>query len=111
MVTKKTAVRPNFFANLKSLQLNEEAKKAGVTPEEQAYYAMSLSDGWKLFEKDMERLLDELDTMLDVSVSQGLPREQIGENTIVISLAKGVVKRLMQKVEDAKTVCEQPKGK
>ena len=106
MDKKVTATRPDFFANFESLKRNKKAIKKGVTPKEQAYYAMSLSDGWKLFDKDAERLLDEMDKLIEQSITKGLSTEKIGENTIIVNLAKGVVKRLIQKVEDARRACE-----
>lgn len=107
MANKVTATRPDFFANFESLRRNEKAKQTKTTPEEQAYYAMSMSEGWKLFNIDKDRLLEEMDNLIDRSITNGLTREQIGENTIVVSLAKGIIKRLINKVEDAKKACEQ----
>ena len=108
-MAKKQAVRPDFFANFASLKRNIEASKKGVSSEEQALYAMSNTDGWRLFKNTVDSLLGEMDGMIDASIASGLSREQIGENTIVISLAKGVIRRLVNKVEDAKETCEQPK--
>src|SRR3990167_11429046 len=105
----KTAVRPDFFANFESLKRNKQAEEKGVSVEEQAYYAMSLTEGWKLFKNAAERLISELDTLNDQAVSKGLPYEELGRNTIVISLSKGVIKRLINVIEDAKEACERPK--
>lgn len=113
MKNKKTAIRPDFFANFESLKRNEEAKKIGVTPDEQAYYAMSLSDGWKLFNTEVDYLLQEMEQLNDAAVASGAPYEELGKNTVVISLAKGVIRRLINKVEDAREACErseQPSG-
>lgn len=109
MATKKTAVRPDFFANFESLKRKEEAAKKGTTEEEQAYYSMSLSEGWKLFNKDIENLLAEMDQLNDQAVANGMTYEELGKNTVVISLAKGVIRRLVNKVEDAKEACEREK--
>lgn len=108
---QKTAVRPDFFANFASLKKKEdELNKKGITEEEQAYYSMSLSKGWQLFSNDAQNLLKELDLFVDNAVIAGLSREEIGEKTIVVSLAKGVIRRLLEKVEDCKEACEQPEG-
>ena len=104
------ATKPDFFANLPSLK-KEKATKAGATEDEQALAYMSDLTGWKVFKKEADRLIDEMDQMIEVSVSKGLSREEIGENTIVVSLAKGVIRRLMNKVSDAKEACGEAGGK
>lgn len=103
---KQIAMRPDFFANFPTLQKETEAKKRGATDKEQAYYSMSLSAGWKYFDKEIDELLEEMDQLIDNSVANGMTREQIGENTIVVSLARGVIKRLRNKVQDSKEACD-----
>jgi hypothetical protein len=100
------AVRPDFFANFESLKRNKEAEKKGVSKEEQSYYAMSMSDGWKLFNNTAEQLIQEMESMNDVAIANGASMGEVGKNTIVISLAKGVIRRLINKVVDAKEICE-----
>ena len=104
-MAKKTALRPDFFANFESLKQNVEAAKKGVSEDEQAFYSMSLTKGWTLFNNLTDDLLDEMDGLIDASIASGATREQIGENTIVVSLAKGIIKRLINKVEDAREAC------
>ena len=108
MATKKTAIRPDFFANFESLKRNKEAERAGGTPEEQALYSMSLTEGWKLFNNTADKLMDELQTINDSAVANGAPYEELGKNTVVISIAKGILRRLINFVEDAKEACERP---
>lgn len=106
-MNKKTAIRPDFFANFESLKRNKEAEKKGVTKEEQAYYTMSLTEGWQLFNKEVNRLLEEMDQVNENAVANGMPYEELGKNTVVISLAKGVIRRLVNIVNDSKEACEQ----
>lgn len=106
----KTAVKPDFYAAIESLKRNEAAKKKGTSTEEQAYYAMSLSDGWKQFSTLKDELLRELEQINDTAVAQGASYEELGKNTIVISLVKGVVKRLFDRVGDATEACEGREG-
>lgn len=100
------AVKPDFFANIPSLKKDEEAAKRGAGEEERLLYAMSQTAGWKLFSGTATRLIEELDQLLDSSVSSGASIEDIGKNTIVVSLSKGVIKRLLNTVRDAKEACE-----
>ena len=112
MVSKKTAVRPDFFNNLASLKKRQEdLDKKGITDEEQAYYTMSLSKGWQQFSENAENLMSELDSINDRAVENGMSYEELGKNTVVISLVKSIIKKLLNRVEDSKEACvKQPEG-
>lgn len=111
MASKKTAIKPDFFAHFESLKRKAVAQKAGVSEEELALYHMSQSEGWQHFNKEVSRLLEEMDALNDAAITTSVTLEDIGRNTMVISLAKGIIKRLVNKVLDAKEVCErQPEG-
>lgn len=101
------AIKPNFFSNLPSLKQDEEAKKKGATDEERLYYGMYNTAGWKQFRELAERLMQELDNSNDSAIASGAAIEEIGKNAVVISLTKGVIKRLLNKVEDSREACEQ----
>ena len=102
----KTAIKPNFFSNLQSLKTQEIAKKVGVTEYEQSYYSMSQTRGWTLLSDRKDELVKELEQMQDAAVANGASYEELGKNTLVISLAKGIIKRLFDIVEDSKEACE-----
>lgn len=99
------AIRPDFM-NLPSLKLDGEAKEKGATEEERALYGMYNTGGWKLFEERAEKLISDMEQLNDVAVANGLPYEELGKNTVVISLAKGVLRKLLNLVSDAKEACE-----
>lgn len=104
------AIKPNFFSQFPSLKQDEEAKKRGATDEERMYYGMYNTAGWKLFKERAEQLMKELDESNDVAIASGIPIEEIGKNAIVISLTKGVIKKLLNIVDDSKEACEEPGG-
>lgn len=103
-------MRPDFYTNFPSLKIEEEAKEKGATEEERNYYSMALTLGWKQFEEEVERLLEELDSLNDNAVSNGMPYEEIGKNTIVVSLTKGIIRKLINRINDAKEACERGEG-
>jgi len=109
MVKKTTAVKPNFFNQFISLKEKELAKKAGVNEEELAYYSMSKTLGWKHFKNLANHLIEELDQLNEQAIAKGANYEELGKNTIVVSLTKGIIRRLLNKVEDIREVCEKPK--
>jgi len=101
----KSAIKPNFFAGLPSFLKDKVAKK-GTTNEEKALYAMSVSAGWKIFEEFVDSVLKDVDDINNKAISQGAGFEEIGKNTVVVGIAKGIIKRLLDKVNDAKEACE-----
>lgn len=100
----KNAIRPDFFNSLPSIAKDDNRKD--LTDEERFLYGMSNHAGWKVFSEIAEQLVKELDQMNDVAVSQGMTYEELGKNTVVISLAKGIIRKLMDKVSDSKEACE-----
>lgn len=106
MFNKKVAVKPDFFNNLPSLIRQEKTVKSEATDEERMLFGLSQTAGWALLLQDIERLLDEMDQMNEKAIMNGATYEEIGKNTLVISLAKGVIHRIVHKVTDAKEACE-----
>jgi len=100
------AIKPNYF-NIPSLQADVEAQKRGITDEERQLHAMSESGGWKRLTEIKANVLNDLDQINEAAIARGATREEIGDNTIVISLVKGVIKQLWNKVEDAREAIEQ----
>lgn len=106
------AVRPDkYFSSLPSVIKDEEAKKKGTTEEERALMALSETFGWKILTEYIDRLVDDLDDVNNQAIANGATFEEIGRNTLVINLAKGVIKRIKDKVADAKEICEEQSGK
>lgn len=106
---KGAALRPGFFGNLPSL-MSKLADEKGVSDEEQHLAALSTQTGWRIIAETADNLIQELDRVNEQAIANGATREQIGDNAIVISLAKGIIRRLIQKVEDAVEACQKPDG-
>jgi len=103
------AVRPDFYSSFPTLQREDTKKEA--TDDEQMLYGMSKTNGWKLFSEYAETLVKELDQLNDSAVANGATYEELGKNTIVISLTKGIINKLLNKVSDSKEACERPSAK
>lgn len=100
------AIKPSFFQSLPTLVKQEQAKEKGLTEEEQALYALSVQDGWVILREYAQSLIDDLSNSTESSMAQGMSLEEIGRNAVVSSLAKGVIERILLKVDDAKEVYE-----
>lgn len=98
------ATRPSVL-NIPALE--EEAKEEGVvTEEEKQFFALSKTRGWKQYRDFMGQLMADLDKINTDAIGKGVSLEEIGRNTVVISLVKDILNRTLQKVEDAVEVCE-----
>lgn len=101
------AIRPDFFQNLPTLVKEKQAKERGLTEEEQALYALCMHDGWIILREYAENLISDLESVTDIAMNQGMTFEEIGRNAIVANLAKGVITRILQRVDDARDAVEQ----
>lgn len=104
------AIRPDFFQNLPTLVKEKQAKERGLTGQEQALYALSMHEGWVILHEYAENLISDLESVTDIAMSKGMTFDEIGRNAIVANLAKGVITRILQKVDDARDAVEQNNG-
>lgn len=104
------ALRPDFFGNLPTLIKEKQAKEKGISDEEQFLYSLSQTAGWRELRKYIDSLMTDLENHAEAGIAQGLSFEEIGKNTIVVNLAKGVIRNIINKVEDAREAAEKPDG-
>ena len=102
----KQAMRPEFFSKLPSAKRSEELDKKGITDEEQFLYGLSQTAGWDVFTKKKDVLLREMDSLQEAAIASGVSKEEIGENAIIINMARGVINRLWKFIDDSKETCE-----
>lgn len=107
MANVQKAVKPDFF-RLFGLPIKQEKTQTVSVPtdEEQMLYGLSQTAGWNIIVKYIDELKSDMDKMNDKAIESGAGYEEIGKNTLVINLAKGVINRIVNKVNDAKEVCE-----
>ena len=106
----KTATRPEVFNNLSSIKSHEEAEQKGITEEEIHLSNLTEQKGWQILSETKDRLIQELDQVNELAIEKGAPYEEIGRNTLVISVAKGIINRLWAKAQDAKEAYERTGG-
>lgn len=102
----KQALRPDFILNIPSLEKDEKAEKKGATEEERQLYHMSQSSGWVVLNKFLNNLMEELDLGNAQAIESGASFDAIGQNTVIINSTKGIIKRVLDKVDDAIEACE-----
>lgn len=103
----KSALRPEtFLANMPSMAAEQEAAKKGATEEEVALANMGKTHGWRVLREYIGKVEEDLDNKNAEAIAGGKALEEIGLNTIVINLTKEIIKKVLDKVEDAKEACE-----
>jgi hypothetical protein len=88
-------IKQEKFEDVQTLTKDEEILASGA---ENAF--------WKTLKKHFDNAILQLDQINESAIANGASRDQIGENTIVISLAKGVLRKIENVVEDAKEAHE-----
>lgn len=102
----KSAIKPDFFSNIPILSKNEELNKKGITDRDRMIYGMSQTAGWAIFAEEVQELISQLDQVNDHAIESGASYEEIGKNSVIVNLAKGIIRRMMDKVTDCKEACE-----
>jgi len=102
-----TAIRPDFIVNR---AVDEKVKATGASEEEMHLYNLSRHKGWLILETYMDDQVRSLESINAQAIEKGLTFEEIGKNAIVINLAKDFVRRITDRVNDAKEVVENPDG-
>lgn len=110
MDNSSSALKPEFFNSLPSILADQQTGSAEVGEEERQLYVMSNTAGWKILREYSQGLLNDLDEVTNLALTQGLSLEEIGKNAVVANLAKGIIKRILDKVVDAREAIEHPDG-
>ena len=111
MTDATSAIKPNIFSNLPVFKGEKEVEVEGITDQEKILGTGSNTAFWKVLKAYMEEVAGNLDSVSDLVIAQGGNYEEVGKNAIVVSLAKGIIKRIINKVDDSKQAIEEEKGK
>ena len=102
MSQKGTALKPDFFmSNMPSLVADKVAEKKGATEEERLLYGLSNTGGWKILNKYINNLLEDLDKVNEAAIEKGATFDIIGQNQVVVNLAKSLIKRIFCQYSNA----------
>lgn len=106
-----TALKPDFFlGGMPSIVKDAEAEKKGATEEERMLYVLGNSAGWKILNEYIDNLIGDLDLMNGKVIEGGASFDVIGQNAVVVNIARTLLKKVQAKVLDAKETCERPDG-
>lgn len=112
MDSKNQALRPALYS-IPSFEKKEEqlTEEQVLNKDEQILAEGAETQFWKTLKKHVNTAIQELEEVNSQAVISGAPLDEIGKNTIVITMTKGVLKRIFNKVEDAHELREQGNGK
>lgn len=102
---KGQALRPEVF-NLPSFQKEEKTDEEILTDDEKILGTGANNSFWKILRRHIDNCITELDQVNEQAISSGASLEEIGRNTVVVNLTKGVLRRIFAKVEDSKEALE-----
>lgn len=105
----KTAITPDyFFKQMPSIrEADKEAEKKGASEEERMIFAMTQMKGWLILREYIETLSGELNEVNRTAIQNGASLEEIGRNTVVVSLTQDIISKILNKASDAIEVCTQ----
>ena len=84
----------------------KEQDKELLTEEEKILAQGANTKFWQTLKIHFDKCIEELDDFNSEAMGQGASLEDIGRNTIVINLTKGVLRRVINKVTDSKEAIE-----
>lgn len=100
MDTNKGALRPGSFTSIPSFI--QEKGDNELTVEEKILASGADQTFWKTLRKHFDSSVEQLEQINESAMASGMSVEEIGRNAIVISQVKGVLRKIVNTVEDAK---------
>lgn len=95
------AIKPDYFKDYKVLTKKVDDKPIELK-EEQALSDTSETAGWKILNEYIDFLKETLDKIQETSIAGGASFEEIGQKTIVVTLAKSYLDQVVERVVNAK---------
>ena len=99
------AIHPDYFKDFKTLTKKEDEQPI-EQKEERVLADMAELAGWKVLKEYVGDLKESLDKLLSTVMEGGATYEEIGQKTIVTTLTKSYLDRVVERVEDASEALE-----
>lgn len=110
MAKDQQALKPStFISKLPTFIKEKDATSDSVAQEEKQLAGMSRTAGWRVLKEYIGELERGMEALSDNAIATGISREQIGENTIIISQVKQVLSKVLNRVADAREASDKQK--
>jgi hypothetical protein len=97
----KQALKPDLFFDFRKIGTLTEQEQPELEAENMLT-SLANHNGWLILKDYINDVKDELDMMVTQAMEKGLSREDIGERTILTTLCKEALQKVIDKVEDAR---------
>lgn len=95
------ALKPTIF-NLQTYIQHKPELEEDPTAEEQILAVGADKIFWKTLRKHFDNSIQQLEQINEQAIANGMPFDEIGRNALVISQVKGVLRKIINGVEDAR---------
>ena len=102
------ALRPEIF-NIKGF-INQERKDDEATVEEKVLATGAEQIFWKTLKTYVDNSIQQLEQINEQAIAQGMALDEIGRNALVISQVKGVLRKIVNVVQDAQEAVHATNG-
>lgn len=99
------AIHPDYFKDFREVAQAVEEKPINER-EEQALSDLSDMAGWKVLVEYIESLEQELDSLVAGAMETGLGFEEIGRKTLMATITKRYLEKIVEKVVNAKSAVQ-----
>lgn len=96
-----TAIHPDYFKDFRKV-VSDQREEPLEIKEEKALSDLSDLAGWKVLKEFINDLKGGLDKLLSSAMENGATYEEIGQKTIVVTLAKSYLNQIIERVDDAR---------
>jgi len=99
----KQALHPNYFNPINEVKaLQEDIANEQPLIEQEALHALSETKGWKILEELFDDIVEGIDGSVTRQMEAGASFEEIGKTSVIREITKDVIRRIRNKVGDAK---------
>lgn len=107
----EAAIKPNsIFNNLASFERESQESADTISDEEKAIATLANTAGWRALKGFIQSVNGDLDNINATAIENGASFEELGRNVLVVNLTKGVIQRILDKVDDCKEASEKSDG-
>jgi hypothetical protein len=109
MVKNSQALKPKTFISQLPTVKEKEVTTEDLSEEETQLASLSRTAGWKVLTEYIEQLKRDMDALNNRAIEGGADFEAIGQNTLIISQAKQVIDKVLNRVADAREASDSKK--
>lgn len=100
-MNKSQAIKPDQFFDFRQIVEKAKGPKNKDVQKEYSLAALANNDGWKTLKEYINNLKEDIENLNKSMMERGASFEDIGRNAVVSQLARDLLRKIVQRVEDA----------